>query len=81
MERKKEKKEVRKKKTRKGKQEGGEGAGMFTVVQLPVPMQTTDTTIAVRIFPGLMFIYNGTNTRGYLLRQSASACSYQVLTV
>ena len=69
------------KKTRKGKQEGGEGAGMFTVVQLPVPMQTTDTTIAVRIFPGLMFIYNGTNTRGYLLRQSASACSYQVLTV
>jgi hypothetical protein len=54
---------------------------MYTVVQVPVLMQTADTKITVRIFPGLMLTYTWTNTRGYLHWQSASSCSYQLLTV
>ena len=68
-------------KTCKGKQEGGECAGIYTVIQVPVLVQTADTKISVRIFPGLKLTCTGTNTRGYLHWQSASACSYQLLTV
>ena len=80
MERKEETEEVRKEKWKR-KQEGDECARRYTVVQLPVLVQTADTIISVRIFPGLILTYTGTETRSYLQWQSASACSYRLLTV